>query len=539
MVKELKYDIDARKALERGVNYLADTVKVTLGPKGRNVVLDQGYSRPLITNDGVTIAKKIELADPFENLGAQLVKEAATKTNDIAGDGTTTATVLAQAMINEGMKNLAAGANPIIVRKGMKKAKDATVEALKRMSSPVNGKTHIAKVAAISSGSEEVGQLVADAMEKVGENGVISIEESKTMETEMDVVLGMQFDKGYVSAHMVTDKDKMEAVLEDPYLLITDKKITNIQELLPILEEIVKQGKPLLIVADDLGGDALSTIVINKIRGTFNVCAVKAPGFGDRKKELLQDMAALTGGTVISEELGMSLKDVNLALLGRARSVTVKKDSTVIVDGLGEKERIDERVEMIKSQIANTKSKMDQEKLRERLAKLTGGIGVIRVGAATETEMKEAKLRLEDAINATKAAVEEGIIAGGGTAYIHAMSAVESLIEQLDGDERTGAKIILHALQAPLLTIAENAGYEGAIIVNAVKSLPEDQGFDAYGGTYERMIEHGIVDPLKVTRSALENAVSVASTVLTTEAAVAINKEEKEKKLGKTNPMID
>lgn len=527
MAKELKYDVDARKALEAGVNKLADTVKVTLGPKGRNVVLDKGFGSPLITNDGVTIAKDIELEDPFENMGAQLVKEVATKTNDVAGDGTTTATVLAQAMINEGMKNLAAGANPIILRKGMKKATECAVEALKKMSSPVNGKSHIAKVATISSGSEDVGMMVADAMEKVSKDGVISIEESKTMKTELDVVQGMQFDRGYISSYMVTDTDKMETHLEDPYILITDKKISNIQEILPLLEEIVKAGKALLIIAEDVDGDALSTLIVNKLRGTFNVVAVKAPGYGDRRKEMLQDIAILTGGTVITEEIGLTLKETKLEQLGTAKNVTIKKDTTTIVDGAGEKVKIQERIQKIRNQIAETKSEFDKEKLQERLAKLSGGVAVVRVGAATETEMKEAKLRMEDAINATKAAVEEGIIAGGGSAYIHAESDVEKLIDTLSGDEKTGAQIILSALEAPLMTIAQNAGYEGAVIIHKVKEMDAGKGFNAYSGEYADMVENGVIDPVKVTRSALENAASVASTLLTTEAVVATKKEKK------------
>ncbi|BBF41413.1 heat shock protein 60 family chaperone GroEL [Lachnospiraceae bacterium KM106-2] len=531
MAKELKYDVDARKALEAGVNKLADTVKVTLGPKGRNVVLDRGFGSPLITNDGVTIAKEIELECPFENMGAQLVKEVATKTNDVAGDGTTTATVLAQAMVNEGMKNLAAGANPIILRKGMKKACDKAIEALKKMSSPVSGKSHIAKVATISSGSEEVGEMVADAMEKVSDNGVISIEESKTMKTELDVVQGMQFDRGYVSSYMVTDTDKMEARLEDPYILITDKKISNIQEILPLLEEIVKQGKQLLIIAEDVEGEALSTLIVNKLRGTFNVVAVKAPGYGDRRKEMLQDIAILTGGTVISDEVGLALKDTKLEQLGKAKSVTIQKETTTIVDGLGEKKQIEDRINKIKHQLADTTSSFDKEKLQERLAKLAGGVAVVRVGAATETEMKEAKLRMEDAINATKAAVEEGIIAGGGSAYIHCTNEIKSLADSLEGDEKTGVNIILKALEAPLLTIAKNAGYEGAVIVDAVKKLETGKGFNAYTGEYVDMVENGVIDPVKVTRSALENAVSVASSLLTTEAVVATKKENKKNEM--------
>ncbi|MDO5293888.1 MAG: chaperonin GroEL [bacterium] len=525
MVKQIKYDVDARKALEAGVNKLADTVKVTLGPKGRNVVLDKGHMTPLITNDGVTIAKGIELKDPYENMGAQLLKEVATKTNDVAGDGTTTATVLAQAMINEGMKNLAAGANPIVLRKGMKKATDNVVASLKSMSSKVTGKSHIAKVAAISSGSEEVGELVADAMEKVSDNGVISIEESKTMRTELDVVQGMQFDKGYVSSYMATDMDKMEARLENPYILITDKTISNIQDILPLLEDIVKQGKQLLIIAEDVTGDALQTLIVNKLRGTFNVVAVKAPAFGDKRKEMLEDIAVLTGGVVMTEEKGLTLKGAVLQQLGQAKSVTVKKDSTTIVDGLGNKDKISERITLIKHQMENTTSKLDKEKLQDRLAKLAGGVAVVRVGAATETEMKEAKLRMEDAINATKAAVEEGIIAGGGSAYIHSMENLKELTSTMEGDERTGANIVLKALEAPLLTIAKNAGYEGAVIVDKVRNSKVGVGFNAYTGTYEDMVEKGIIDPLKVTRSALENATSVASSLLTTEAVVSIDRD--------------
>ena len=525
MAKELKYDVDARKALEAGVNQLADTVKVTLGPKGRNVVLDKGYGAPLITNDGVTIAKEIELADPFENMGAQLVKEVATKTNDVVGDGTTTATVLAQAMINEGMKNLAAGANPIILRKGMKKATEVAVEALKGMSSPVSGKEHITKVATISSGSEEVGALVAEAMEKVTDNGVISIEEGKSMVTELEVVQGMKFDKGYCSAYMATDMDKMEARLTDPLILLTDKKISNIQDILPILEEVVKNGRQLLIIAEDVEGEALSTLILNKLRGTFTVVAVKAPGYGDRRKDMLQDIAILTGGQVISEEVGLSLKDATVDMLGQAKNVTVQKESTTIVDGCGDRNAVNARIAQIKAQYEVSTSSFDKEKLQERMAKLAGGVAVIRVGAATETEMKEAKLRLEDAIAATKAAVEEGIIAGGGSAYLHTMNDVSKLAASMEGDEKTGANIILKALQAPLLTIAKNAGYEGTVIVDKVKNSEVGIGFDAYNGEYVNMVENGIIDPVKVTRCALENATSVAATLLTTEAVVAIKKE--------------
>ena len=526
MAKEIKYGAEAREALGAGVNKLADTVRVTLGPKGRNVVLDKSYGAPLITNDGVTIAKEIELEDPFENMGAQLVKEVATKTNDVAGDGTTTATVLAQAMIDEGIKNLAAGANPIILRKGMKKATDVAVEAIAKMSSKVTGKEQIAKVAAISAGDEEVGQLVADAMEKVSKDGVITIEESKTMKTELDVVEGMQFDRGYVSAYMATDMDKMEAVLDNPYILITDKKISNIQEILPLLEQIVQSGAKLLIIAEDVEGEALTTLIVNKLRGTFNVVAVKAPGYGDRRKEMLKDIAILTGGTVISEELGLELKDATLENLGRAKSVKVQKENTVIVDGTGSKSEIEARISQIKAQIAETTSEFDKEKLQERLAKLSGGVAVIRVGAATETEMKENKLRLEDALAATKAAVEEGIISGGGSAYIHASKEVAKLADTLEGDEKTGAKLILKALEAPLFHIAHNAGLEGAVIINKVRESEVGTGFDALHEEYVDMVKAGILDPAKVTRSALQNATSVASTLLTTESVVASIKED-------------
>ena len=525
MAKEIKYGIEARKALEAGVNQLADTVRVTLGPKGRNVVLDKSYGAPLITNDGVTIAKDIELEDKFENMGAQLVKEVATKTNDVAGDGTTTATVLAQAMVNAGMKNLAAGANPIILRRGMKKATDCAVEAIAKMSQKVNGKDQIAKVAAISAGDESVGQLVADAMEKVSNDGVITIEESKTMKTELDLVEGMQFDRGYVSAYMATDMDKMEAVLDNPYILITDKKISNIQEILPVLEQIVQTGAKLLIIAEDVEGEALTTLIVNKLRGTFNVVAVKAPGYGDRRKEMLQDIAILTGGKVISEELGYDLKDTTMDMLGRAKSVKVQKENTVIVDGEGSKDEIQARIAQIKSQIEETTSDFDREKLQERLAKLAGGVAVIRVGAATETEMKESKLRLEDALAATKAAVEEGVISGGGSAYIHASKEVAKLAASLSGDEKTGAEIILKALEAPLYHIAANAGLEGAVIINKVRESEAGTGFDALNEKYVNMIEAGILDPAKVTRSALQNATSVASTLLTTESVVATIKE--------------
>ncbi len=526
MAKEIKYGADARAALEAGVNKLADTVRVTLGPKGRNVVLDKSYGAPLITNDGVTIAKEIELEDAFENMGAQLVKEVATKTNDVAGDGTTTATVLAQAMIDEGMKNLAAGANPIILRKGMKKATDCAVESIQKMSSKLKGKEHIAKVAAISAGDEEVGNLVADAMEKATGDGVITIEESKTMQTELDLVEGMQFDRGYISAYMATDMDKMEAVLDNPYILITDKKISSIQEILPLLEQIVQSGSKLLIIAEDVEGEALTTLIVNKLRGTFNVVAVKAPGYGDRRKAMLEDIAILTGGQVISSELGLELKDTTVDMLGRAKSVKVEKENTVIVDGVGKKKDIQARIAQIKKQIEETTSDFDREKLQERLAKLAGGVAVIRVGAATETEMKEAKLRLEDALAATRAAVEEGIIAGGGSAYVHASKKVEKLADSLEGDEKTGAQIVLKALQAPLYHIAANAGLEGSVIINKVKESKEGVGFDALKEEYVDMVAAGILDPAKVTRSALQNATSVASTFLTTESAVANIKEE-------------
>ncbi len=526
MAKEIKYGIEARKALEEGVNKLANTVRVTIGPKGRNVVLDKSYGAPLITNDGVTIAKDIELEDAFENMGAQLVKEVATKTNDVAGDGTTTATVLAQAMVNAGMKNLAAGANPIILRKGMKKATDCAVEAIAHMSEKVTGKDQIAKVASISAGDEEVGQMVADAMEKVSNDGVITIEESKTMKTELDLVEGMQFDRGYISAYMATDMDKMEANLDNPYILITDKKISNIQEILPVLEQIVQSGAKLLIIAEDVEGEALTTLIVNKLRGTFNVVAVKAPGYGDRRKEMLKDIAILTGGQVISEELGLELKDTTMDMLGRAKSVKVQKENTVIVDGEGAKEDIDARVAQIKAQLEETTSEFDKEKLQERLAKLAGGVAVIRVGAATETEMKEAKLRMEDALNATRAAVEEGVVSGGGSAYIHASKKVAELVKTLSGDEKIGAQIILKALEAPLFHIAYNAGLEGAVIINKVRESEVGTGFDAYKEEYVNMIDAGILDPAKVTRSALQNATSVASTLLTTESVVANIKED-------------
>ena len=526
MAKELKYGTEARAALEAGVDKLANTVRVTIGPKGRNVVLDKSFGVPLITNDGVTIAKEIELEDAFENMGAQLVKEVATKTNDVAGDGTTTATVLAQAMIKEGMKNLEAGANPIILRRGMKKATDTAVEAIASMSQKVSGKDQIAKVAAISAGDEAVGNLVADAMEKVSNDGVITIEESKTMQTELDLVEGMQFDRGYISAYMATDMDKMEAVLDDPYVLITDKKISNIQEILPVLEQIVQSGARLLIIAEDIEGEALTTLIVNKLRGTFNVVAVKAPGYGDRRKAMLEDIAILTGGQVISEELGLELKDTTLDMLGRAKSIKVQKENTVIVDGEGDKAAIEARISQIRAQIEETTSEFDKEKLQERLAKLAGGVAVIRVGAATETEMKESKLRMEDALNATRAAVEEGIIAGGGSAYIHASKEVAKLADTLEGDERTGAKVILKALEAPLYYIAANAGLEGAVIINTVKESEPGMGFDAAKENYVNMVEAGILDPVKVTRSALQNATSVASTLLTTESVVANIKED-------------
>ena len=526
MAKEIKFNEEARRSLERGVNALADAVKVTLGPKGRNVVLEKKFGAPTITNDGVTIARDIELEDPFENMGAQLVKEVATKTNDVAGDGTTTATVLTQAMVQEGMKNLEAGANPIVLRRGMKKATDAAVEALKEMSQKVKGKEQIAKVAAISAGDEEVGNLVADAMEKVTNDGVITIEESKTMQTELDLVEGMQFDRGYLSAYMCTDMDKMEANLDDPYILITDKKISNIQDILPLLEQIVQSGARLLIIAEDIEGEALTTLIVNKLRGTFNVVAVKAPGYGDRRKAMLEDIAILTGGQVISSDLGLELKDTTMDMLGRAKSVKVQKENTVIVDGAGDKDKIQGRIKQIRGQIEETTSEFDKEKLQERLAKMAGGVAVIRVGAATETEMKEAKLRMEDALNATRAAVEEGIIAGGGSAYIHASKKVAELADSLEGDEKTGAKVILKALEAPLYYIAANAGLEGAVIINKVKESAPGTGFNAATEEYVDMVESGILDPVKVTRSALQNATSVASTLLTTESVVATIKED-------------
>ena len=526
MAKEIKYGADARKALEAGVNKLADTVRVTIGPKGRNVVLDKSFGAPLITNDGVTIAKEIELEDAFENMGAQLIREVASKTNDVAGDGTTTATVLAQAMVHEGMKNLEAGANPIVLRKGMKKATDCAVEAIKKMSSKVTGREQIARVAAISASDDSVGEMVAEAMDKVSNDGVITIEESKTMKTELDLVEGMQFDRGYISAYMCTDMEKMEANLDDPYILITDKKISNIQEILPLLEQIVQSGAKLLIVAEDIEGEALTTLIVNKLRGTFNVVAVKAPGYGDRRKAMLEDIAILTGGQVISEELGLELKDTTMAQLGRAKSVKVQKENTVIVDGMGDKAALEARIGQIKAQIEETTSDFDKEKLQERLAKLAGGVAVIRVGAATETEMKEAKLRMEDALNATRAAAEEGIIAGGGSAYIHASKEVAKLAETLEGDEKTGAKVVLKALEAPLFHISANAGLEGAVIINKVREAEPGNGFDAYNEEYVDMVKAGILDPAKVTRSALQNATSVASTLLTTESVVANIKED-------------
>ena len=526
MAKEIKYGTEARTALEAGVDKLANTVRVTIGPKGRNVVLDKSYGAPLITNDGVTIAKEIELEDAFENMGAQLVKEVATKTNDVAGDGTTTATVLAQAMIQEGMKNLEAGANPIVLRRGMKKATEKAVETIAAMSSKVTGKDQIAKVASISAGDESVGNMVADAMEKVSNDGVITIEESKTMQTELDLVEGMQFDRGYISAYMATDMDKMEASLDEPYILITDKKISNIQDILPLLEQVVQSGAKLLIIAEDIEGEALTTLIVNKLRGTFNVVAVKAPGYGDRRKAMLEDIAILTGGQVISDELGLDLKETTLEQCGRAKSVKVQKENTIIVDGEGDKDKIQARIAQIKKQVEETTSDFDREKLQERLAKLAGGVAVIRVGAATETEMKEAKLRMEDALNATRAAVEEGIISGGGSAYIHASKEVAKLVDTLEGDEKTGAKIVLKALEAPLNKIATNAGLEGSVIINKVKESKVGFGFDAYKEEYVDMVEAGILDPAKVTRSALQNACSVASTLLTTESVVASIKED-------------
>ena len=525
MAKEIKYGVEARKALAAGVDAVADTVKVTLGPKGRNVVLDKSFGSPLITNDGVSIAKEIDLKDPYENMGAQLVREVASKTNDVAGDGTTTATVLAQAIVSEGLKNLEAGANPIVLRKGIKKAVLAAVESIQKQSSKVKGKDQIAKVAGISAGDSAVGEMVADAMEKVSKDGVITIEESKTMQTELDLVEGMEFDRGYISAYMSTDMEKMEANLDDPYILITDKKISNIQDILPLLEQVVKTGAKLLIIAEDIEGEALTTLIVNKLRGTFNVVAVKAPGYGDRRKEMLKDIAILTGGEVISEEVGLDLKDATIEQCGRAKSVKVSKDKTTLVEGLGKKKEISDRIAQIRGQIEATTSDFDKEKLQERLAKLSGGVAVIRVGAATETEMKEAKLRMEDALNATRAAVEEGVIAGGGSAYIHAQAAVEKVVDKLDGDEKTGAKIVLKALEAPMYTIAYNAGLEGAVIVNKVKESKQNFGFDAYKEEYVNMMDAGIIDPAKVARTALQNAASVAASLLTTESVVADIKE--------------
>ena len=526
MAKEIKYGVEAREALERGVDKLADVVRVTLGPKGRNVVLEKSYGGPTITNDGVTIAKEIELEDGFENMGAQLIKEVASKTNDVAGDGTTTATVLAQAMVHEGMRNLAAGANPIILKKGMQKATDAAVDALVKMSKPVEGKDQITRVAAVSSGDEEVGEMVADAMEKVSKDGVITIEESKTMKTELDLVEGMQFDRGYISAYMCTDMEKMEARLDEPYILIVDKKVSNIQDLLPVLEQVVKMGAQLLIIAEDVEGEALTTLIVNKLRGTFNVVAVKSPGYGDRRKDMLKDIAILTGGTVVSDEIGLELKDVTVEHLGRAKSVKVTKENTVIVDGEGSKDEIGDRVAQIKAQIKETKSDFDREKLQERLAKLAGGVAAIRVGAPTETEMKDKKYRMEDALNATRAAVEEGIIPGGGSSYVHAAEALDTVIGSLAGDEKTGAQIVKKALEAPLYRIAVNAGQEGAVIVNKIKESKDGIGYNALTDEYVDMIEAGILDPVKVTRSALQNANSVAATLLTTESAVSIIKEK-------------
>lgn len=525
MAKEIKYGVEARKALAAGVDAVANTVKVTLGPKGRNVVLDKSFGSPLITNDGVSIAKEIELKDPYENMGAQLVREVASKTNDVAGDGTTTATVLAQAIVSEGLKNLEAGANPIVLRKGIKKAVEAAVESIQKQSSKVKGKDQIAKVAGISAGDSAVGEMVADAMEKVSKDGVITIEESKTMQTELDLVEGMEFDRGYISAYMSTDMEKMEANLDDPYILITDKKISNIQDILPLLEQVVKTGAKLLIIAEDIEGEALTTLIVNKLRGTFNVVAVKAPGYGDRRKEMLKDIAILTGGEVVSEELGLDLKDATIEQCGRAKSVKVSKEKTTLVEGLGKKKEINDRIAQIRGQIETTTSDFDKEKLQERLAKLSGGVAVIRVGAATETEMKEAKLRMEDALNATRAAVEEGVIAGGGSAYIHAQAAVEKVVEKLEGDEKTGARIVLKALEAPMFTIAYNAGLEGAVIVNKVKESKLNFGFDAYKEEYVNMMDAGIIDPAKVARTALQNAASVSASLLTTESVVAEIKE--------------
>ncbi len=526
MAKQILFGEEARKSLQRGVDQLADTVKVTLGPKGRNVVLDKKYGAPLITNDGVTIAKDVELDDPFENMGAQLVKEVATKTNDIAGDGTTTATVLAQAFVREGLKNLAAGANPMVMRKGMNKAVDAAVKAIAVNSKKVNGTADIARVAAVSSGNEEIGTLIAEAMEKVSTDGVITVEESKTAETYSEVVEGMQFDRGYVTPYMVTDTEKMEAVLDDAVVLITDKKIAVIQDLLPLLEQIVKSGRKLLIIAEDIEGEALSTLIVNRLRGTFTCVAVKAPGFGDRRKEMLQDIAILTGGTVISEEVGLELKDATLEMLGQARQIKVNKETTTIVDGAGDSEAIKARVATIRAAIEKTTSEFDREKLQERLAKLAGGVAVIKVGAATEIEMKEMKLRIEDALNATRAAVEEGIVAGGGTAYVNAIPEVAKLLDTIEGDEKTGVQIIMRGLEAPVKQIAENAGVDGSVVLERVKNSGKvNYGFDAYNETYVDMIESGIVDPTKVNRSAIQNASSVASMILTTESIVADKKE--------------
>ena len=522
MAKIICYGEEARHALERGVNQLADTVKITMGPKGRNVVLDKKFGTPLITNDGVSIAKEIELDDPFENMGAQIVKEVSTKTNDVAGDGTTTATLLAQAIIREGLKNLAAGANPMVMKKGIAKATAAAIEEIKKNSKPVSGTSDIARVGAISSGDDTIGSLIAEAMEKVSHDGVITVEESKTAETYSEVVEGMQLDRGYITPYMVTDTEKMEAVLDDPYILITDKKISSIQELLPLLEQVVQSGKKLLIIAEDVEGDALSTLLVNKLRGTLNVCCIKAPGFGDRRKEMLEDIAILTGGTVVSTDMGMDLKETTLAMLGTARQVKVSKENTIIVDGAGSSENIAARVSQIRHMIENTTSEYDKEKLQERLAKLAGGVAIIRVGAATETEMKEKKLRIEDALNATRAAVEEGIVAGGGTAYVNAIGAVEALLDTVEGDEKTGVKIVAKALAEPMKQIATNAGIDGSVVLEKVKSADKvGYGFDAYKEEYCDMISSGIVDPTKVTRSALENAASVAATLLTTEALVA------------------
>lgn len=526
MAKDLLFGREAKEALERGVDALADTVKVTLGPKGRNVVLDKKYGSPLITNDGVSIAKEIDLEDPFENMGAQLVKEVATKTNDVAGDGTTTATVLAQAMIKEGLKNISAGANPIIVKKGIEKAINAATEEIKKISTPINGKEDITRVASISANDEAIGQLIADAMERVSKDGVITIEESKTMSTELEVVEGMQFDRGYLSSYMVTDSDKMEALLDDPYILITDKKISSIQEILPVLEQIVNQGKKLFIIADDVEGDALATLVLNKLRGTFTCVAVKAPGFGDRRKEMLKDIATLTGGEVITSELGFELKETKIEQLGRAKQVKVQKENTIIVDGYGDKKALNDRVAQIRSEILNSTSDFDKEKLEERLAKLVGGVAVISVGSATETEMKEKKLRIEDALAATKAAVEEGIVAGGGTAYINILPEIQKLADTLEGDEKIGVKMVIKALESPIRQIAYNAGVDGSVIVDKIKSMEKGTGYDALTDKYVDMKKSGIVDPTKVTRSALQNAASISAMLLTTETLVADKKEK-------------